>query len=84
MCQVSSQLDPRPRFDGIIALDQSLASMKIMRVSSCLLHLVQDSAGELVGGGVASHVSCAGGTTESLVVHSSCVDRRTYPSAMTL
>ena len=33
-------------------------------VKSCLLHLVQNCAGELVGGGVASHVACAGSARE--------------------
>jgi hypothetical protein len=61
-CEISSQYDPRARFSGIIVLDQDLANRKMMRLSSCLLHLVQDSAGELMGGGVASHVSCAGDT----------------------
>jgi len=30
-------------------------------VKSCLLHLVQNRTGKLVGGGIASHVACAGG-----------------------
>jgi hypothetical protein len=58
--QVSSQC----RFDGTIALDQSLANVKVIISQLCLLHLVQDCASELFGGGVASHVACADGTRE--------------------
>lgn len=50
----------KPRLGDMVTLDRAWQSA-LMLISLCLLHLVQNSTSELVGGGVSAHVPCADG-----------------------
>lgn len=44
------------------------AEQMVREIQLCLLHLVQDGAGELLGGSIAAHVACSGDAVLSLAV----------------